>query len=85
MIKVDEKLLNVNQTANKGYLVIQPEMYGFEDEVDIIVQKPGQLQDYDPFQVKALPMVIRANFSQKIFIPAEYDTYISFSPIKQSK
>jgi hypothetical protein len=37
MIKVDEKLLNVNQTANKGYLVIQPEMYGFEDEVDIIV------------------------------------------------
>ena len=34
-VKVEKTLLSANK---KGYMMIQPEMYGFEEEISIIVQ-----------------------------------------------
>ena len=52
---------------------MQTESYGFDKDVIVIIQKGSELQSDDT-------QIIVANFSQRFYIPVEYQVYINFVP-----
>lgn len=64
--------------------MVQTEMYGADEEVNVFVQKKNKYEDLTKAEDGyALPkMYLNVPFSHTFWIPAEYDIYIQFAPMK---
>jgi len=64
--------------------MVQTEMYGADESINIIVQKKKMFKDLVPGEDSyALPKIYEnAPFSHSYYIPAEYDIYLSFAPLR---
>ena len=68
---------------NRGYIFVQLESYGFDDDVFLIVQRHGMFEDYSASNpTNPYAKIYRVNFGDKFYIPAEYDILIAFEPVK---
>ena len=69
-----------------GYVYIEAEQYGFMGDVYLIVQPRGQFYDFSiENPVNDVTKVFKAQFGSKFLVPAEYDSLISFAPIKRGQ
>ena len=67
----------------RGYLYLEGEQYGFDEELYIIVQPQGQFFDFSiENPVNDITKVYKGYFGRKFLIPAEFDVLIYFAPIK---
>ena len=69
--------------------MIQIEQYGFDEEVEMIVQPFEQFIDYNLTKINQnsnqyhyLPRLYSVKFSKKYFIPAENPILINFKPVR---
>lgn len=72
--------------ADRGYYYLIAEGSGFDDNVIIIVQPRGQYLDFN-FRSQTnnpakMTKVFKSYYGRKYIIPAEYDIFIDFAPIK---
>ena len=66
--------------------MVRPEMYGFDEQVDVIIQEKEKYVDVDKTHDKyTLPKLYTASFSHRYYIPAEYAVYIAYAPIKNNE
>ena len=67
----------------RGYLYIESEQYGFDEEMYVIIQPKGQFFDFSiENPVNDITKVYKGYFGRKFLIPAEFDVLIYFAPIK---
>ena len=62
-----------------GYLYLEGEQYGFDEDVWVIVQPSGEFIDFssrNPLNEET--KIYKAYFGRKFLIPAELDILISF-------
>ena len=76
-------------TAAEGYIYLEAEQYGFDDNVFVYVQPRGKFYPFN-FQSQTnnpdkMSKIFKSQFGRKFLIPAEYDIMIDFAPIKYSK
>lgn len=78
-IVVKSSLISMS-ASRRGYIFIQIEMLGFDDDVHLIVQPIKKFYDFSKSDSKGITKVYKADFSRKFYIPAEYEVLVSFSP-----
>ena len=73
--------------------MIQIEQYGFDEDVELIIQPYQQFLDYNETKIKEktdkdeyhyLPRIFKVQFSRKYFIPAENLILINFKPVRNA-
>lgn len=76
--------MSATNEADRGYIFLQVEQYGFDEEVLLIVQEHGKFRDYQLANnaTDKITRVYKVHFGSRFYIPAEYDLLISFEPLK---
>ena len=67
-----------------SYIMVWVQLFGFHEEADIILQQKDKYKDVLKSSLHGAPNLIRLNESKKLYIPIEYDIYISFAPTKHN-
>jgi len=76
-------LISSETEEMRGYLYIESEQYGFDEEMYVIIQPKGQFFDFSiENPVNDITKVYKGYFGRKFLIPAEFDVLIYFAPIK---
>ena len=60
--------------------MIQVEQYAFDQDVFIIIQEHGKYRDFKIAEPDPKTKIYGVRFSQRFFIPAEYDIILGFEP-----
>lgn len=82
-ISATESLISSEIEEFRGYLYVEGEQIGFDEEVYVIIQPRGQFYDFSISNpVNDVTKIYRAYFGRKFLIPAEFDVLISFAPIR---
>ena len=68
----------------RGYIYVQVEPYGFDEDVFLIIQPYKRFCDYSNDNPGTITQVLPATFGRNFYIPAEYEVLISFAPLGNS-
>ena len=87
-LKTTTKVPDGTASESRGYYYFLAESYGFDKNVVVIVQPRGKFLDFNWRSQTSNPdrmtKVFLSQYGRKYIIPAEYDIYIDFAPIKYS-
>ena len=64
---------------------MQVEQYGFDEEVNVMVQPKAGFVDYPSTGIESetkYRVYQNVKFSQKLYLPAESDVLVSFAPVR---
>ena len=61
--------------------MIQVEQYAFDQDVFLIIQEHGKYKDFKVANPDPKTKIYGVKFSQRFFIPAEYDIILAFEPV----
>ena len=79
-ILVKSSLISNLKAERRGYVFLQIETFGFDDDVHLIVQPIKKFYDFSKKDSKGITKIYKADFSRKFYIPAEYELLVAFSP-----
>lgn len=82
VIRAKRELVSQEEESERGYIMLQVEQYGFDEEVFLIVQPHGQYADFSQSNKDQVTQIYKVAFSQRFFIPAEHDLLLAFKPVK---
>ena len=79
-ITVRKQLLQEMSISRRGYVFLQIETLGFDDDVHLIIQPINKFYDFSKTDSQGITKVYKVDFSRKFYIPAEYEILVLFSP-----
>lgn len=65
-----------------GYIYLEIETYGFDEDVFVIIQPEGKYQNYVASSSSRSPQVLKGRFGSKFYIPADNDVLMLFAPVR---
>jgi len=84
IIRAKRSLVSQEDVSKRGYIMLQVEQYGFDDEVFLIVQRHERFDDFSLGNQDGVTKIYKVNFSNQFYIPAEYDLLLSFRPVRRA-
>ena len=64
-----------------GYVYVELEQYGFDEDVFVIIQPSGQFANYNSAS-STTTQVYKSRFGTKFYIPADRDILLMFAPVR---
>ena len=80
-----DSINKTDELNDKGYLYVEGQQNGFDEEVWLITQPRNQYHDYNQEHPKNNETkVFKSTPGRKFLIPAEYDVLILFHPLRNT-
>lgn len=80
VIRSHHSLVQQEPEEEKGFIFVQIETYGFDDDVFLIAQPHANYIDHISNQ-NSLTKVYRSRWGNKFYFPAERDIFVTFAPV----
>jgi len=68
--------------STTGFLFVQLEQYGFDEDVFVIIQPEGKFENYKASSSSSTTKVYKSRFGKKFYIPADQDVLLMFAPVR---
>lgn len=84
LIETNRKLFSSDpKVTDRGFLFVQIEQYGFDEDVIVMVQPHRMFVDHkNNSATNSSTKIYKSRYGNVFFIPAENDVLVTFEPIR---